>query len=278
VTDDPWLTDRLDLAAYLGRVAQPARAPSRAALDDLHWAHVRTFPFDNVDVLLEEHRGVGVEAVQAKFVGRGRGGYCFEHSTLFAAVLERLGYDVRRHLGRVGDPHLSPRTHMVVEVRLDGLRLLADPGFGMSVLRPIVLADGVEEDHGGWRYRVDQVSDDDGSTAWQVSRHRDGGWEVMHTTDELTVRPVDVSMGHHFTSTLPTSHFRHGLMLTRHREGEHVSVTFDTVTVRRPGLPTEHRPLGDGELAALLRDLGGGLTHDEVTRLVELGTRAGESG
>ena len=267
MTTDPWVIDQLELPAYLARVGVPWLPPSRAALDDLHAAHVRTFPFDNVDVLLEQHPGVGLDAVQAKFVGRGRGGYCFEHSTLFAAVLERLGYDVRRHLGRVGDAGSAPRTHMVVEVRLDGLRLLADPGFGMSVLRPIVLADGVEEDHGGWSYRVDEVADEDGSPAWQLARHRDSAWEVMHTTDELTVRPVDVGMGHHFTSTFPSSHFRHGLMLTRHRDDDPVSVTFDTLTVRRPGRATEHRRLDDGELETLLRGLGGGLTDDEVARL-----------
>jgi N-hydroxyarylamine O-acetyltransferase len=267
-TDDPWVTDHLDLPAYLARVGVGSHPPSRAALDELHAAHVRTFSFDNVDVLLEQHAGVALDAVQAKFVGRGRGGYCFEHSTLFAAVLERLGYDVRRHLGRVGDPAAAPRTHMVVEVRIEGLRLLADPGFGMSVLRPIVLDDGVEEDHDGWRYRVDRVSDDDGSPAWRMSRHRDGGWEVMHTTDELTVRPIDVAMGHHFTSTGPGSHFRTGLMVTRHRADEHVSLTFETVTVRRPGQPTEHRPLDAGELETLLHELGGGLTDDEVGRLL----------
>ena len=271
--DDPWVTDRLDLPAYLARVGVRAAPASRSALDALHEAHVRTFPFDNVDVLLEQHAGVGLDAVQAKFAGRGRGGYCFEHATLFAAVLERLGYDLRRHLGRVGDPGAAPRTHMVVEIRLEGLRLLADPGFGMSLLRPIVLADGIEEEHRGWRYRVDEVRDDDGSPAWQLSRHREGAWEVMHTTDELTVRPVDVAMGHHFTSTWPTSHFRQGLMLTRLREADHVSVTFETVTVRRAGQPTEHRPLEEGELETWLRALGGGLSDDEVSRVVELSAR-----
>ena len=69
---------------------------------------MRTFTFDNIDVLLEQHPGVGLDAVQAKFVGRGRGGYCFEHGTLFAAALERLGYIVERRLGRVGDPTRRP--------------------------------------------------------------------------------------------------------------------------------------------------------------------------
>ena len=122
---DLWQVGRLDLDGYLSRVGQDAVPPSRAALDALHEAHVRTFTFDNVDVLLDQHPGVGLEQVQAKFVGRGRGGYCFEHGTLFAAVLERLGYDVTRRLGRVGPPEATARTHCVVVVDLDGERLAA---------------------------------------------------------------------------------------------------------------------------------------------------------
>src|SRR3982751_2248928 len=101
---DVWQVDRLDLDGYLARLGVPAREPGRPALDELHEAHVRACTFDNVDVLLGQHPGVSLDAIQEKFVGRGRGGYCFEHSTVFAAALERLGYDVRRHLGRVGDP------------------------------------------------------------------------------------------------------------------------------------------------------------------------------
>ncbi len=99
-----WQIDQLDLDAYLARVGATGAPPSRPALDALHEAHVRAFTFDNIDVLLDAHPGVDLEAVQAKFVGRGRGGYCFEHGVLFAAALERLGYDVERRLGRVGDP------------------------------------------------------------------------------------------------------------------------------------------------------------------------------
>ena len=146
VTDaSPWLTEQLDLGGYLRRIGGQPASPSRAALDALHEAHVRAFTFDNLDVLLDQHPGVRLDAVQEKFVGRGRGGYCFEHAVLFAAALERLGYDVERRLGRVGDP-AAPRTHCVVVVTIDGERLLADPGFGMSVLRPIPLADGAEDD------------------------------------------------------------------------------------------------------------------------------------
>lgn len=262
----PWAIETLDLDGYLKRLGITAREPSRPALDELHEAHVRTFTFDNVDVLLEQHPGVGLDAVQGKFAGRGRGGYCFEHSTIVAAALERLGYDVRRHLGRVGDPAAGTqqgRSHMVVEVVLDGERLLCDPGFGMSLLRPIPMEDGAESDQDGWPYRV--VATDGG---WGLQRLREAGWELAHTTDELAVKPIDVVMAHHYTSTFPGIHFRTGLMLGKHLPGRHVMVTHQSVTVRRPGEPTEHRPLRDGEIAEWLRVLEVPLAADEESRVL----------
>jgi len=265
---DPWRTDSLDLPGYLARLGEPARGPSREALDRLHEAHVRAFTFDNIDVLLGRHPGVSLDAVQDKFVGRGRGGYCFEHSTIFAAALERLGYRVRRHLARVGDPASGAqqgRTHMVVEVVLEGERLLCDPGFGMSVVRPIALADGAEDDHPqGWRHRVRLEGG-----GWVLDRWREGGWEVGHTTDELEVLPVDVVMGHHFTSTHPASHFTRTLVVARYLPGRHVTVTHDALTVRTPGRPTEHRALGADELGGWLTTLEVPLTTDERSRLLE---------
>jgi N-hydroxyarylamine O-acetyltransferase len=267
---DPWHVVGLDLDAYLARIGIAAEPPSLAALDALHEAHVRAFTFDNIDVLLDAHPGVGLDAVQAKFVGRGRGGYCFEHGVLFAAALERLGYDVERRLGRVGDV-AAPRTHCVVLVTIDSGRVLADPGFGMSVLQPIPLTDGAEDDHGGWRYRLREVPIGDGR-GWALERWREEHWELMHVHDELPVHPIDLAVAHHFTSTYPPIHFRNMLMLTKHLDGQHVAVTHETLTVRRPGEPTQHRQLRDGELSDLLDELAVPLTADEREALL---TRVG---
>jgi arylamine N-acetyltransferase len=268
MSSDPWQIDRLDLDGYLERLGITAREPGQEALAELHEAHVRTFTFDNIDVLLGRHPGVSLDAVQQKFVVRGRGGYCFEHSTIVAAALERLGYRVRRHLGRVGDPDAGTqqgRTHMVVEVLLEGRRLLCDPGFGMSLLRPVPMTDGAEDDYPhGWRYRVRRT----GAGDWALHRRRETGWEVAHTTDELEVKPVDVVIGHHYTSTFPGSHFTTGLMLARHLPDRHVTVTHESLTVRTPGGPTEHRPLHEGEIEEWLATLEVPLTPDEETRLL----------
>jgi N-hydroxyarylamine O-acetyltransferase len=263
----------LDLDAYLARTGAGAAAPSPEALADLLAAHVRTFPFDNIDVLLEQHPGVGLDAVAEKLVGRGRGGYCFEHATLFHAVLVALGYDATLRLARVGDPQAAPRTHLGVVVVLDGRRLLADPGIGVPPLGPIPLEDGAELDGGIWPHRIARVAEGEG-TGWQLWRRRSAGWELMHTTDELPVREVDVAMGHHWTSTSPETHFRSTFMLARHDlDGAtpvQTSVTLDGVTERRAGAPSRNRPLDLAELPDLAHRLGAHLTDDETQRLVDL--------
>ena len=274
---DPWGVDALDLDAYLARTGVSAEPPSLDALTRLQTVHVRTFTFDNIDVLLGTHPGVSLAAIQEKFVGRGRGGYCFEHTTLFSAVLQRLGYAVTRHLARVGDPQTAPRTHLVVVVDLDGQRLLCDPGVGRAMLAPIPLVDGADLTAEGWRHGIRAVKD--GTVdAWEVSRHTGKEWELMHTIDTLPVRPVDVAMGHHWTSTQPTSHFMTSLMCVAQgldSDGTALiaALTHEAVTIRRPGHPTEHRaivPKDLDTLPELLDSLGANLTPAEGAKLVDV--------
>jgi N-hydroxyarylamine O-acetyltransferase len=90
----------------------------------------------------------------------------------------------------------------------------------------------------------------------------------MHTHDELPVQPPDLLSGHHYTSTFPASHFRNLLMLTKHVDGAHVSLTHRTLTVRRAGEPTEHREIEVAELRERLHELAVPLTDEEEARLL----------
>lgn len=268
-TKDPWRVDALDLDAYLARIGVVPAAPSAEALDALVAAHARAYSFDNLDVLLEQHPGVAIEAVSAKFVGRGRGGYCFEHSTLFAAALQRLGYDVTRRLGRVGDPTAVARTHLAVEVLIDGVPRLADVGIGRPPLSSVPLEDGAEVAPFGWVHRLKRVEEPDPS--WQLWRQVAGEWEHMYTLDDLQVRPVDVAMGHHWTSTGPGSHFRTGLSFGKFDGATHTGVAVDpgglAVTTRQPGQATERVVVPVDEGVRLVSELSGGLSGDESSRL-----------
>src|SRR6185295_16423336 len=120
---------------YLRRVNQPApRAASLEALRRLHLAHRETFLFENLTI--QEGGGISLALadLERKSLDEGRGGYCFEHNTLFAAALGDAGFAATTLLGRVrrGPPERWARTHMVLRLEVDGEPWLADVGFGCA--------------------------------------------------------------------------------------------------------------------------------------------------
>ncbi|MFD6097539.1 arylamine N-acetyltransferase [Nocardiopsis flavescens] len=295
IAHDPWNVGDLDLAAYLERVGvgepreggggsdregpdrerrDAAGSPGAAYLERLYGAHIRAFPFETVDALLGRAPAVDLREVQEKFLGGGRGGYCFEHGVLFSAALERLGYEVHRRLGTVGPPGENARTHLLVEVVVDGRRLLADPGFGSGMRRPVELRDGARSTGGGMTFGVARVPQGR-SWGWELRKLRDGGWDGLHVTHESEVYPVDLVAGNHFVATHPDSVFRTLLVVTGFLpDGSHASLTQGSVTLRAPGTPTRHEALAPGGLDPWLERLGVRLSEEDRVllhaRLAEL--------
>ena len=128
------------LDAYLDRIGYAG--PRTATLDTLeavHALHPAAIPFENLNPLLGWPVSLDVEALQAKLVGGGRGGWCFEQNTLFRHALEALGFSVTNLAARVlwNAPPNSPigaRSHMLLLVDLGGHLYIADVGFGGNVL------------------------------------------------------------------------------------------------------------------------------------------------
>ena len=117
-------------ADYLRRIGQPP--PCEASLDTLrrlHTAHRESILFENVTIQTGGAISTELADIERKFLDEGRGGYCFEHNTLFAAALQDAGFTATSLLGRVrrGPPERWCRTHMVLKV---AGAWLADVGFG----------------------------------------------------------------------------------------------------------------------------------------------------
>ena len=252
--DADWGVDALDLDAYLARVAHPrVTAPTAAALRTLHAAHVAAIPFENVDVLTGRHPGARLPAVADKLVTRRRGGYCFEHSTLFAAVLERLGYPVRRQLARVHPQGSGARTHLMLLVDTDEGTHLADVGFGASMWSPMPLIDGIEVDQAGWATRLVALPDG----RWVLTRRGEQGWTAEHEfADERPLRPVDVDMAHHYTATGPESPFVKKLLVKRLEPGMSTVLHGTDLTIRHADGAVETRAVAPQEMGELLAQLG----------------------
>ena len=105
---------------------------------ELHPLHPQAIPFENLDPLLKRPVKLDLASLQAKMVEAGRGGYCFEHNTLFANVLRELGFKVQEGTARVrwSVPQgvRTPRVHCLLFVEAEGDDYLVDVGFGGNVL------------------------------------------------------------------------------------------------------------------------------------------------
>ncbi len=165
----------------------------------------RTFPFENLDILLGVPIRLDFASLQAKLVTGRRGGYCFEQNALFAAALERAR--LRRHSPRraraSGQRRVRPRTHMTLAVDVDGKRVLADVGFGAyGLLLPVAFDDGRRARQYAWTYRIV----DEGGASLLQSTCGDA-WEDLYTFSDEPQHAVDYELANYYTSTHPESRF-----------------------------------------------------------------------
>ncbi|WP_051866824.1 arylamine N-acetyltransferase family protein [Corynebacterium atypicum] len=251
-----WNISAYNAAAYLEALGLSREEPSADYLARLHEAHVSTFPFTSVNVLLGDHPGVAAETIFEQVVVRRRGGYCLEHASLMAGVLEQLGFQVTRRFGRVHTADNS-RSHMCLFVTVEGRTFLCDPGFGYSVRRPLEVAESARVDQGGREFCLER----DGRF-WRLVR--DGA--VQHIIDDLPVMPVDVPTTHEYLKTGFGS-FSSMLMALRYTPEGHVTVAGTARTVRRDGEPTEHEKLTIDAAIDVVKALGVSLDGDRETRL-----------
>ncbi len=211
---EPSSAHRLDLDAYLERTgARAPLAPSAEALADLQQAHVGAIPFENLDILLGRPIALDLESLQAKLVAGRRGGYCFEHNTLFRAVLERLGFGVTALAARVrvGATSVRPRTHMLLRVDLTEGPFLADVGFGADgPVRSLPLNAGPELWIGPTGHRLRQEG-----ALWVLEGNTAGEWVDLYAFTLEPQYPIDFEMANHFTSTYPRSAFVNTLTAQR---------------------------------------------------------------
>ena len=213
----PVVSDRLDAAA-VARYLRHVGAGPDASLAELHFAHVRTIPYENLDVVLGREVRLDSDGLVAKMVDGSRGGYCFEQNSLFAAVLEARGDTVERRIGRIRmSDATSPRpaTHMALIVD----EQLVDVGFGAAnPLGPVPL--GGEATYGAYTWSTTRGTSPEGENVWWV-RLFDMN---LYTFTDAPQHPVDYIAPNHLSATHPRSIFRLTTMAQHWTEvdGEHV--------------------------------------------------------
>lgn len=250
---------RVDLDAYCARIGHsgPLR-PDLATLRALHTRHPDAIPFENLDVLTGRGVDVAPAAVDAKLIGRRRGGYCFEQNGLFRRVLQEIGFQVTGLSARVrwNAPAGSPppaRTHMVLRVSVEGEDWLADVGFGTCALTvPLRMASGEPQSTGHDLYRLMPHGTD---LLLQV--RREGAWLPVYEIGPEPQHDADYEAANWYTSTHPSSHFRHGIRVARTAADCRYTLLDGRFGVRRPDGGTERRALDADGIAGVLEAVFG---------------------
>jgi N-hydroxyarylamine O-acetyltransferase len=250
------LHDYLRLTGVTGPLEASAESLRR-----LHVAHRETFVFENLAIQSGAGVSVALDDIERKFLDARRGGYCFEHNTLFAAVLRDAGFSPVTLLGRVrrGPPERWTRTHMVLRVPAprpgsagEPDVWLVDVGFGATgIVEPLPLVDGATARQVGLVYSLRREP-----PVWVLSMRDATSTTDLYEFADDPQTPGDVVVANHFTSTHPDSIFRRTLTMQGVKGDERTILSNLSVTRYVDGHMTT-AAVGRASLPRLARELFG---------------------
>jgi len=246
----------LDLGTYLKRLGySSAPPPTLETLRELQLRHTAEFPFETLSTMLHAPVHVDRPTVQDKLLRQGRGGYCFELNQLFLLLLQALGFEARGLTGRVvmGGPEdaQTARTHMLVLVTLEGVRYIADVGFGgMVPTGPLMLDSEAEQATPHEPYRLTLV---DGT--YTLRALVSGSWRAMYVFDLQATVDIDYTVGSWYVSTHPDSPFLGQLIVARTGHRLRKTLNNGSFAIHRLGEASERMQLRDVDaVLEVLRD------------------------
>jgi len=240
------MTSEFDLDPYLARIGYTGPRTARIdTLEAVHALHPASIPFENLNPLLGWPVLLDAGSLQAKLVAGGRGGWCFEHNSLFRYALETLGFSVTSLAARVlwnaapNNP-IGPRSHMLLLVDLGGARYLADVGFGGNVLTsPLRLEPHIVQPTPHESHRLLPFEN-----GFVLEALLSGEWRPLYRFTMEPQFPADYEVSNWYLCHHPSSFFRQILMAARATAGGRFALRNNTLSIHRNN-QTEKRVLAD---------------------------------
>lgn len=205
-----------DISAYLEHIQyQGQREATWQALHELHVKHTQAIPFEALSPFTGTPVSLDIDALMDKFTWQKRGGYCYEHNSVFQHVLREMGFTVEGLAARVRlnaeDGVLTPRSHMLLLVDVEGETFIADTGFGgLTLTAPIRFATDIVQDTPHGPYRL--LARDE---AYRLQTKTRGEWQDLYIFDLVRQYPPDYEVFNWYTATHPSSHFVNNLIAAR---------------------------------------------------------------
>ena len=182
-------------------------------------------------------------SLQQKLVLGGRGGYCFEQNLLLSHALKELGFQVTdleaRVLWNVPTDTVTPRSHMLLLINLDGAPYVADVGFGgLTLTSPLRLEPDVEQPTPHETFRLLRAGDD-----FLMQANIEGTWKPLYRFDLQPQLQADYEVRNWYLTNHPNSQFVTGLMAARPDRGRRYALHNREFTVHHLGGGTERSTL-----------------------------------
>lgn len=280
-------TPQFDLDAYLARTGWTGeRRADVQTLRSLHLAHMYGIPFENLDPLAGSAPSLALPDLEAKLVRGGRGGYCYEHNTLFATVLEAFGFGVTRLAARVvlgAKGAIRPRTHMLLLADVPGEEqpYLADVGFGAggALLEAVPLVADTEFRDGTRRHRLVHQPHNGPLELWVLQAYEDCGWTDQYSFTLEPYEAPDFEVINWHVATNPRSPFSHTLYIQRTTPDAHLALNGHHFVETRPDGTRKERELSghDEVVRVLTADFGIAVLEKSLRQDAE-GSQVGEAG
>jgi len=227
---------------YLSRIRFEGKPIlSAESLHALQLAHMRTVPFENLDISLGRAIKLDIESLWDKIIVRKRGGFCYELNGMFAWLLKEIGFEVTYLNARVYNEkkdafgidfdHLA----LLVGIPNDPIRWLADVGFGDSFTQPLRMDTSSWQEQGLRSFRVEPFGD--GYQVW--GQELDGKTSREYCFD-LTARsfPFEYEAACIYHQTSPNSTFTKNRIISRATEDGRISLSGNELIITRNGEQT----------------------------------------
>ena len=246
----------MDLDAYLTRIGYTGvRTATMQALQSIVRCHAETIPFENLNPLLRLPVNLDIASLEKKLVQDGRGGYCFEHNLLLKHALQEIGFPTiglaARALWKMPIDSITARSHMLLQVDVEGHPHIVDVGFGGVTLTGVLkLVSEVEQVTPHEKFRLMPIAD---GFFMQVCIHEE--WITLYRFDLSEQFLPDYEVASWYLSHHPESLFVNHLLAARTVSDRRYALRNNEFATHKLHGETTRRTISDcGELRAILQE------------------------
>ncbi|GAA0927861.1 arylamine N-acetyltransferase [Pseudonocardia zijingensis] len=234
------------LPAYLDRIGSPeVTGADLPTLRRIVAAHARSIAFENLDAFTGREVALDPEALDAKIVRGGRGGWCFEQNLLLRGALDAIGYTTTGLAARVmwtrpADAPPVPRSHMLLRVDLPEGPHLVDVGFGgLTLTGVLTLQPDVEQPTPHETFRLVPAERD----GYVMQARLGAEWRPLYWFDLTEQLAPDYEVSNWYLCHHPQSHFRSGIMIARPEPDRRYALSGTRLSVHHLDGPAERHDL-----------------------------------